>query len=218
MTISILIAEDHALVRDGIRAILQSESDITVVGEARDGAEAVLLAATLNPDVVLMDIAMPTMNGVEATRAIKAANPRATVLVLTAYDDDAYVFALLESGAAGYLMKSAPGDQLLAGIRAAYNGESVLSLSVARKVMPRFAGATNRNGNPQSTLTTREVEVLRLAAQGMGNVAIAQELAVGARTVQFHLAQIFEKLRVGSRTEAVVVALKQGWLRLDQIQ
>lgn len=219
MTIRVLIAEDHTLVRDGIRTILQRHEEISVVGEARDGAEAVALAATLHPDVVLMDISMPGMNGVDATRSIKAQDARTTVLVLTAYDDDAYVFASLEAGAAGYLMKSLPGDELATAIRAAYEGEAVLAPAVARKVMARLAngrGAASAASAP--ALSAREVEVLRLAAGGMANQAIARELSLSPRTVQLHLAHIFEKLQVGSRTEAVIMALKRGWLQLDQIQ
>jgi DNA-binding NarL/FixJ family response regulator len=219
MMIRVLIAEDHTLVRDGIRSILQRHEEISVVGEACDGVEAVAMAATLHPDVVLMDISMPLMNGVEATRTIKAQDARIVVLVLTAYDDDAYVFASLEAGAAGYLMKSLPGDQLAQAIRGAHEGEAVLAQAVASKVMARLMNSNGTDGlTPTAALTALEVEVLRLAGSGLANQAIAHELELSQRTVQLHLAHIFEKLRVGSRTEAVIIALKRGWLQLEQIQ
>jgi DNA-binding NarL/FixJ family response regulator len=218
MTIRVVMAEDHVLVRQGIRNVLESSGRIEVVGEAGNGREAVELTERLQPDVVLMDIAMPEMNGIDATRLIKAANPNAAVLVLTAYDDDGYVFALLEAGAAGYLLKNSRSEELAAAVEAVCRGESVLSPPVARKVLSRFRpGADGQAGPELDPLTDRELDILRLAATGLPNKAIASQLSLSSRTVQFHLAHIFEKMSVASRTEAVVSALKRGWLRLEEI-
>ncbi len=215
MAIRILLADDHALMREGIRKILEEADDLEVVGEAGDGQEAVRLTRQLRPDVVLMDIAMPEMNGVEATREIKEVLPRTAILALSAYDDDAYVFALLEAGAAGYLLKGALSRQLVAAIQSVHQGESVLAPSVTRKL---FAHTSNHNQNERPhTLSERELEVLRLAGRGLSTRAIALALDISPRTVQFHLTQIFTKLNVGSRTEAVVSALRHGWLDLAEL-
>lgn len=219
MAIRVLMAEDHVLVRQGIRNILEADSGIEVVGEAGDGREAVELAERMRPDVVLMDIAMPELNGVEATRLIKQRSPGTAVLVLTAYEDEAYIFALLEAGAAGYLLKNSRGDELTAAVHAVHSGESALSPPVARKVLRRFVrGADGDAGSELDPLTERELQILRLAAAGHPNKAIAAELTLSPRTIQLHLAHIFQKMGVASRTEAVVNALKRGWLRLEEIE
>lgn len=217
--IRILIADDHAVVREGTRRILEQELDIEVVGEAGDGEEAVNLATSLKPDVVIMDISMPKMDGIEATRLIKAACPTISVLALSAYDDDQFVFSLLEAGAAGYLLKSVRGRELLDAIRAVYSGESVLHPSIARKVLNRFVSASGKpeGKEPSGMLSDREMEVLKLAAKGLSNQDIAEKLCLSIRTVQGHLGHIFNKLQVGSRTEAVVRALKEGWVTLDDV-
>ncbi len=219
MSIRVVIAEDHTLVREGTRRILEQSGDIQVMGEAADGEEAVQKVMELRPDVVLMDIAMPRLNGIEATRRIKALCPATAVLILTAYDDDPYIFALLEAGAAGYLMKSVRSDELVAAVRAVNAGESVLSPSVARKVLRRFGPSEGGGiGTEQGDiLSEREKQVLLLAARGLPNKAIAKEMALSPRTVQLHLAHIFDKLGVASRTEAVVACLRRGWLRLEDI-
>ncbi len=218
--ITILLADDHVLVREGTRELLEHEKDMTVVGEAGDGEEAVALTADLRPDVVIMDIAMPKLNGIEATKRIKDIHPDSAVLILSAYDDDQYVFALLEAGAAGYLLKDVPSHELVNAIRAVNGGESILHPTIARKVIDRFASPRGEEtaGVGVDRLSGREMEVLELAAKGMTNMEIANELVLSVRTVQGHLSNIFSKMHVGSRTEAVIQALRMGWLTLGDIQ
>ncbi|MCX7708102.1 MAG: response regulator transcription factor [Anaerolineae bacterium] len=217
--IRILLADDHALVRQGTRQLLEREADLEVVAEAGDGEEAVRLARAHSPDVVVMDLAMPVLNGIEATKQIKALNPRISVLALTAYDDDPYIFALLEAGGAGYLLKNVSADELIRAIRAVAAGEAVLHPAIARRVVNRFASSGQKPDtvNALDQLTEREIEVLRLAARGLKNQEIAQELSLSIRTVQTHLGNIFNKMGVGSRTEAVIEALRRGWLTLQDI-
>jgi DNA-binding NarL/FixJ family response regulator len=211
--ISLLLVDDHPVVRKGTRELLEGEADLHVAGEAASGEEAIVQARALRPDVILMDVSMPGMNGIEATRAIKAEQPGVGVLVLTSYDDDAYVFALLEAGAAGYLLKNTSEDDLLGAVRAVAAGESALHPSVARKVLERFsAGAATAHTPPEDDLSPRELEVLRVAATGRTNKEIARDLDISPRTVQVHLANIFSKLNVGSRTEAVLYGIKRGWI------
>jgi DNA-binding NarL/FixJ family response regulator len=214
--ITVMLVEDHVLMREGTRELLDREEDIQVIAEAGDGEQAVWLANAQRPDVIIMDIAMPKLNGLEATRAIKAADPGCAVLVLTAYDDDQYVFAFLEAGAAGYLLKDVSIDELIKAIRAVYAGESVLHPAVARKVIDYFVGRKELQqvDLESDQLTAREQEVLKLAAKGMTNREIASELSISPRTAQVHLSNIFAKLGVGSRTEAVLYALRKGWLPL----
>lgn len=219
MAIRILIADDHAVVREGTRQILQQEPDLEVVAEASDGEEAVRLTGSCKPDVAIIDIAMPKMDGIEATRQIKKLYPGIVVLILSAYDDDQFVFSLLEAGAAGYLLKSVRAKELINAVRAVYSGESVLYPSIARKVLNRFASPP---GEPlkqkvSEVLTEREIEVLNMATRGLSNQDIADELHLSLRTVQAHLGHIFNKLQVSSRTEAVVRALKAGWITLENI-
>jgi len=218
--IKVLIADDHAVVREGTRRILEQEPDMQVVGEAGDGEEAVNLATNLKPDVAIVDIAMPKLDGIEATKRIKAAWPSINVLILSAYDDDQFIFSLLEAGAAGYLLKSIRSRELIDAIRAVYSGESVLHPSIARKVLNRFVSNSGKpDGQEQSgVLSDREMEVLKLAAKGLSNQDIAEKLCLSIRTVQGHLGHIFNKLQVGSRTEAVVRALKEGWVTLDDVR
>jgi len=217
--IKVIIADDHQLFREGTRNLIEQESDLDVIGEASNGEEAVELVAKLNPHVILMDIAMPKLSGIEATRQIKARCPATAVLILTAYDDDQYIFSLLEAGAAGYLLKNVSGKDLAKAIRAVYAGEAVLDPAVTRKVCSHLA--TSRYKSDTTTqppnLSERELEILRLAARGMKNQEIASALFLSRRTVQAHLSNIFNKMSVGSRIEATLQALKNRWLTLDDI-
>jgi NarL family two-component system response regulator LiaR len=217
--IKVLIADDHAVVREGTRQILEQEADMDVVAEAADGEEAVKLAGSSKPDVAIIDIAMPGVDGIEATRQIKSLYPAIAVLILSAYDDDQFIFSLLEAGAAGYLLKSIRGRELVEAVRQVHAGESVLHPAIARKVLNRFVPAPDKSvrQKPPDMLSEREIEVLRLATRGLSNQDIADELCLSLRTVQAHLGHIFNKLQVSSRTEAVVHALKQGWVTLEDI-
>ena len=210
--IRILLVDDHPVVRKGTRELLEGVEDFWVVGEAADGLEAVKLSKSLEPNLILMDVSMPNMNGIEATRQIKAVQSTVAVLVLTSYDDDAYVFALLEAGAAGYLLKNARDDEIVNAVRAVAGGESVLHPSVAKKVLGRFAAQANPTPPDEEGLSNRELEVLKIAASGSTNKEIARELDISPRTVQVHLANIFSKLGVGSRTEAVLYGIRRGWI------
>lgn len=213
----VLIAEDHALVREGTRRILESDRSIVVVGEARDGVEAVDLAGTLRPDVALIDIGMPRLNGLEVTRQIKARWPEIGVLVLTVHDDDEYVFALLEAGAAGYLLKDTPGSDVIEAIKDVCAGEAVLHPAITSKVLSRLHPATHAERDDDGCLTGRELDVLRAAARGAGNKEIARALSMSVRTVQVHLHHIFRKLGVASRTEAVITGLQRGWFTVEEV-
>jgi NarL family two-component system response regulator LiaR len=217
--IKILLAEDHVIVREGTRELVQHQPDMEVVAEADDGEEAVQLTAKLQPDVVIMDIAMPKLNGIEATKQIKALYPATAVLILTAYDDDQYILALLEAGAAGYLLKTVRGHELIDAIRAVYVGESVLHPKIARKILSHFMPLAAKPSEERiaELLSERELEVLKLAAKGMSNKDIAEQLFLSVRTVQTHLANIFTKLDVGSRTEAILYGLRRGWFTLEDL-
>ncbi len=218
MSITLVLADDHAVVRAGTRQLLERQLDMQVLGEAADGEEAVRLAKELKPDVVVMDVRMPKMSGVEATRRIKQETPEVAVLVLTAHDDDEYVFALLQTGANGYLLKTAETDELVRAIRAVAAGQSALDPTVAGKVVAQFA-----RGQPLSDmlvnvkdeyegLTERELEILRLVGKGLTNKRIGKRLYISDRTVQAHLSNIFSKLGVESRTEAAMYAVRRGWV------
>jgi len=217
--IRVLIADDHALVREGTRRMLEQEVDMQVVGEAGDGEETVKLACELKPDVAIVDISMPKLDGIEATKQIKERCPSVTILILSAHDDDQFIFSLLEAGAAGYLLKSIRSRELVDAVRAVHAGESVLHPSIAKKVLNRFVsrGGKPQTAKPVEVLSDREKEIVRLATKGLSNADIAKELCLSVRTVQGHLGHIFNKLQVGSRTEAVVRALKEGWVTLDDI-
>jgi NarL family two-component system response regulator LiaR len=216
--IRIVLADDHVILRQGTRQLLEHEPDIEVVGEASNGAEAVELVSKLKPDIVIIDVAMPGMNGIEATKKIKEILPGTKILVLTGYDYDEYIFSLLEIGAAGYLLKDVSGDDLVGAVRAVYQGEPVLHPAVMRKLMNRFKTPTTRQTEtPIDVLSEREMEVLKLAVSGKSNKDIADGLNISLRTVQAHMRSIFNKLGVGSRSEAIVSGLKKGWFSLEDI-
>lgn len=217
--IRVVLVEDHLVVRQSLRQFLNNAGDLEVVGEAGDGKEGVRVATELKPDVIIMDVAMPNVNGIEATRRIKQLCPSSAVLALTAYDYDQYVFALLEAGAAGYLLKDVSGSELVDAIRAVHRGDSVLHPTIAHKVLERFKQLALKSGKEYNSglLTEREIEVLKRAAKGMSNKDIAKELFVSVRTIETYLGSIFNKLGVASRTEAVVHALKEGWFALDDL-
>lgn len=213
--IRVLLAEDHVLVREGTRELLGHERDMEVVGEAGDGEEATRLAVELRPDVVLMDIAMPKLNGIEATKKIKETAASTAILILTAYDDEEYVLGLLDAGAAGYLLKSARGRDLVDAIRTIQSGESVLHPNIIAKLLKRAIAAPAREGRGPELLSERESKVLELVALGMGNREIGEKLFVSQRTVKAHLTSIFNKLNVASRSEAIVKGLKCGLITLE---
>jgi NarL family two-component system response regulator LiaR len=217
--IKVIIADDHSLFREGTRSLIEHEKDMEVIGEASDGEETIKLVTKLRPHVVLMDIAMPKANGIEATRRIKDDYPATAVLILTAYDNDQYIVALLEAGAAGYLLKNVSGNNLVNAIRAVHAGEAVLHPAIAQKVFSRFGarGRESADTTQMAELSEREMEILRLAARGMSNQDIAAKLYLSRRTIQAHLANIFRKMDVGSRTEAVLQALRNSWLNLDDL-
>ena len=213
--IRVLLADDHALVREGTRRLLETENDVEVIAEAASGEEAVEATKRFHPDIAIMDIAMPGMGGIEATRAIKVSCPETAVLVLSAYDDEPYLMKLLEIGAAGFLLKNVHGQELISAIRAVSRGESVLQPSIAEKIMLRMSKQTETQHSLTDPLSEREFEVLRLAARGLPNKEIARRLGLSIRTVHSHLANIFMKMQVGSRTEAVLLALRQGMISLQ---
>ncbi len=216
---TVLIADDHPMLRDGIALLLQKEADFEVVGQAADGEEAIRLADEKSPDVVLMDIEMPKVDGLEATRQIKAAHPATSILVLTVHDDEEYIAALLDAGVAGYLLKTTYGKELVQAIRAVRLGEFVLDTQIGPRVFRAFA---LRSTKPVplaagEKLSAREMEVLKLAAKGMSNSELANALYISQRTVKGHLSDIFCKLGVSSRTEAITTCLRAGILSLDDL-
>jgi DNA-binding NarL/FixJ family response regulator len=217
--IRVVLAEDHALVRQGTRRILEDSGRITVVAEAASGLEAVAAVERCDPDVAIVDIGMPGLNGIEATRRIKLSRPQVGVLALTVHDDDQYIFALLDAGAAGYLLKDVEGAQLVQAVAAVHAGESVLHPAITRKVLERLAGRSDQPPEPAAcALTDREHEVLARAATGLPNKDIARALDISVRTVETHLSRVFGKLKVGSRTEAVLHGLRQGWFDIDAVE
>ncbi|MBX3057683.1 MAG: response regulator transcription factor [Anaerolineae bacterium] len=208
--ISILIADDHPVVREGLAGMLAGQDDFEVVGLAADGDTAVTLTLSLTPDVTLMDLRMPVLDGVGAIEAIKKAQPAAHILVLTTYDSDADIVRAIAAGATGYLLKDAPREELFRAIRAAARGESVLSPAVASRLMTRMRAPAEEN------LSAREIEVLQLVAKGASNQQIGKELHISTATVKSHLIHIFNKLGVDGRTAAVTVALEKGIITLER--
>ncbi len=215
--IRVILADDHAVVRKGIREFLEDDPGIVVVAEGSDGQEALRLVAEYLPAVAILDIQMPIMTGIEATRRIKAAHPAVRVLILTAYEDDPYVFALLRAGADSYILKTASPDELVRAVRTTAAGGAALSPDVAAKVVAQITSGSPAAAHAQiEPLSERELAVLQLAGQGLTNKAIGLELGISSRTVQGHLANVYGKLEVNSRTEAVTRALKLGWIVLEE--
>ena len=209
MSVRILISDDHPVVRAGLRGMLSGEPDFEVVGEAQNGREAVTLTGELGPDVVLMDLRMPEMDGVAAIGRIKEDHPEVQVLVLTTYESDADIVRAVEVGATGFLLKDAPREELFTAIRNVTEGKSPLSPAVAARLMRRMRGTT------EESLSAREIEVLELVARGTSNKEIAKQLWVSETTVKSHMLHIFDKLGVTDRTAAVTAALKRGIIRLE---
>jgi two-component system, NarL family, response regulator LiaR len=213
--ITVFLAEDHAVVREGLAELIRREADMEVVGEAGDGEDTVRQVKQLKPDIVLMDIAMPLVNGVEATKQIKSSVPQTRILVLTAYDNPEFVTAAIDAGAAGYLLKNVRRKELTSAIRSAYEGESVLHPSVAKAIFAQLRTPADKiTSEKPDVLSEREFQVLQKGAEGLSNKQIATLLSIGPRTVQTHWRNIFDKLGVYSRTEAIVYCLKKGWLNL----
>ena len=220
MKTRVLIADDHAMLREGMRNLLSQEKDFELVGEAANGEEAVQLAKELKPDIVIMDIVMPRLNGVEATRQIKQVSPSTALLILTAYSDIRYIIGLLEAGACGYLLKNSPGKEVVKAIRAVRAGESVLDPEVTRKLVQRLASLSKNPDEHRLTdqLTAREMEILKWAARGLSNKEMSEKLFISLRTVKAHMTNIFNKLGCSSRTDAIIKGLKQGYIDLDDMQ
>ena len=218
--IRILIADDHPLLREALCQTLSKEQDMEVVGKASDGEETVAMASQLKPDVVIMDIIMPKFDGIEASKRIKTTAPNIAILILTAYDDDNYVLGLLEAGAAGYLLKSARGQDLVEAVRAIQAGESVLHPEIIEKLLKRAILKSSGLVKPKADelLSEREKEMLKLLATGMGNKEIARKLCLSLRTVKAHMSNIFNKMNVASRSEALVEALRSGMISLEDIE
>jgi DNA-binding NarL/FixJ family response regulator len=212
--IRVVLADDHAMVRKGIRDFLEEDAGICVVAEAADGEEAVALIGREQPEIALLDIQMPRLSGLDAARRIRKEFPKVRVLMLTAYEDEPYILAAIQAGVSGYLLKTASSEELVHAVHAVADGETALSPTVARKLVERASGGAHAEPAIEP-LTERELEVLRLAAKGMGNRQIATELAISDRTVQGHLGNIYEKMRVSTRTEAVLFAVRAKWISLE---
>jgi len=211
--ITVLIVDDHAVVRQGVRAFLETQPDITVVGEAASGEEAVRLVAEQVPDVVLMDLVMPGLDGVEATRRVRRVSPRTQVIVLTSYHDDEHIFPAIRAGASSYLLKDVGPKELADAVRKAARGEAVLHPRVAARVVRELRGARHDVPNPFTELSDREMEVLRLIAEGLSNAEIAQRLVISEKTVKSHVSNILSKLHLADRTQAAIFAWREGVIR-----
>lgn len=207
--IKVLLADDHAVVRAGIRQFLETAADLNVIGEAGDGEAAIDLIAQNPPDVAVLDIQMPKSNGLEVTRWVKAHHPHVGILILSAYDDEPYAMALLQAGANGYVLKTASPSEIIQAVRDVHAGRSAVDAVIAQKIVAHMSAKTPA---PPETITAREMEVIQLVAKGFTNKAIALQLSISDRTVQGHLAHIFDKLQADSRTEAVMKAISYGWI------
>lgn len=216
MAIKIILADDHALLRQGIRNVLELDPDLQVIGEAGDGEETIRLVAELKPDVVLLDINMPDMNGIEVTKRVCLKSPRTRIIILTMHDDETYVAEVIKAGAMGYLLKEVEPSMLVNAIRTVNDGEAVIYPSLAKKLFGRIGVLGGQQGKEQPQgLTLREIEVLELICKGMSNHGIATALFLSEKTVKNHLTNIFRKLDVNDRTQAVLYALKHKLVNLD---
>ena len=215
--IRLLIADDHPTFLEGLSRLLQDEEDLECIAKSTDSIEAIKLAKELQPDVAIIDVSMPNLNGIEAAKQIRAACPTTAILMISAFEYQSYIVASLQAGARGYMSKSAPLNELVSAIRLVHKGGSVLDLKAADTVVSYLTARGSRDKTDFEQLQPRELEVLKLAAKGMSNKEIARELFISERTVQTHLVNIFRKFGVNSRTQAVLNALKKGWLTLNNL-
>lgn len=213
--ISVLLVDDHKVVRQGVRAFLQTQADLVVVAEAENGATAVALAAEHAPDVALMDLIMPGMDGVEATRRVKQVSPRTQVIVLTSYHEDEHIFPAIRAGALSYVLKDIEPGELATAVRKAAQGEAVLHPRVAARVVQEIHGRRQETINPFTELSERELEVIRLIADGLSNSDIAAALVISEKTVKSHVSNILSKLHLADRTQAAVYAWREGIVRKE---
>lgn len=216
MPIQVLLVDDHAVLRDGLSNIISLEQDMEVVGQANSGAQALDMLEELDPHVILMDINMPGMSGVEAIRRIRANNQKVAVLVLTMFDRDEYLYESIRAGATGYLLKDAPSSDVIEAIRSAAKGESILHPVMARKLLDNISGEKKTDrGSGDDTLTPRELDVLQLMVKGLSNKEIAEQLFISDKTVKIHVSNILKKLRVKSRSQAIIYAIQHELVLLD---
>ncbi len=213
--ISVLLVDDHAVVRQGVKAFLVTQPDISIVGEAGSGEEAIQLAGQFIPDVILMDLIMPNMDGVEATRRVKQVSPRSQIVVLTSYHEDEHIFPALKAGALSYILKDVSAEELASAVRKAAAGEAVLHPRVAARVIKELQGRREDNLNPFTELSERELEVLKLIADGMSNAEMAAKLVLSEKTIKGHVSNILSKLHLADRTQAAVYAWREGVVRKE---
>jgi len=215
--IKVLIADDHPAFREGLAQLLNKQEDIEVVAEAEDGQQTVELAKQLQPDVILIDIAMPGVNGIESAKQIKSIYPKTNIIMLTAYEYQSYILACLKIRAAGYLLKSSPVSEIINAIRSAYVGRGIFDLKVLDAAMKQWTAEQSDRRMTLEGLHERELQIVKLIAKGMSNREIARGLFISERTVQTHIHRIFEKIGAGSRTETVLYCLKEGWLTIEDL-
>lgn len=214
-SISVLLVDDHAMVRQGVRAFLETQSGVSVVGEAGSGDEAIQLTGQLIPDVILMDLIMPNMDGVEATRRVKQVSPRSQIVVLTSYHEDEHIFPALKAGALSYILKDVSAEELASAVRKAAVGEAILHPRVAARVIKELQGPHAEKVNPFTELSERELEVLKLIADGMSNAEMASKLVLSEKTIKGHVSNILSKLHLVDRTQAAVYAWREGVVRKE---
>jgi len=214
-SISVLLVDDHAMVRQGVKAFLVTQPDLSVVGEAGSGEEAIKLAAQLIPDVILMDLIMPSLDGVEATRRVKQVSPRSQIVVLTSYHEDEHIFPALKAGALSYILKDVSAEELASAVRKAAAGEAILHPRVAARVIKELQGMREDAPNPFTELSERELEVLKLIADGMSNAGMAEKLVLSEKTIKGHVSNILSKLHLADRTQAAVYAWREGVVRKE---